>query len=63
MLCPSMEHMIQESHTGPYPYVLGGRYLGRMMGGVLSGDGSIGRREVLIGEDIRVWKMIERTAV
>jgi len=33
------------------------------MGGVLSGDGSIGRREVLIGEDIRVWKMIERTAV
>jgi hypothetical protein len=55
--------MIQEPDAGPYPDMLGSRYLGGMVSGVLRGDLGVGRGEILVGEDIRVGEVIKGTAI
>ena len=58
-----MQHVVEESDTGPYPDVLGRRYLRCMVGVVLWGDGGIGRREGFVGEEIGIGKVVEWTAI
>lgn len=63
MFRPCVQHVIQKPYAGPYPDVLGSRYLGGMVSGVLRGDLGVGRGEILVGEDIGVREVIEGTAV
>lgn len=63
MFRPCVQHMIQKPYAGPYPDVLGSRYLGGMVSGVLRGDLGVGRGEILVREDIGVREVIEGTAV
>ena len=58
-----MQHGVEESDTGPYPDFLARRYLGRMVGLVLVGDGCVGWGEVFVGEDVGFGEVIEGAAV
>ena len=55
--------MIEETDTGPYPNVLGGRYLGGVVGVVLWRDRVVGRGKIFVEEEVGVWEMVEGTAI